>query len=194
MKKLIIIFTLVLSYQIFSQEQQKFMFSIKPQLFGMSGAGFGLKLPSRLVIYGGIDYAHLGTAVELEDTKIESSPIYPYYPYVTRDKDKVEGSLNLYNLFVGTKFFLFEANAVQGYLTGELSKPILDGSVKVDNEESDEVEDFFDNLSLWGIKCGIGSEYFFSENFSLGGEFGFRILLASYIDEIKNNKTYTYYD
>jgi hypothetical protein len=31
---------------------------------------------------------------------------------------------------------------------------------------------------VWGLKAAFGSEYFFSENFSFGGEFGLRMLLV----------------
>ena len=46
---------------------------------------------------------------------------------------------------------------------------------------------------MWGGELGFGMEYFFDENFSLGGEFGLRYLHLrykdSYNDEIYNPNT-----
>jgi hypothetical protein len=35
-------------------------------------------------------------------------------------------------------------------------------------------------LSIWGLSFGFGTEYYFSENFSVGGEFGMRLLFGSF--------------
>jgi hypothetical protein len=51
-----------------------------------------------------------------------------------------------------------------------------------DLEDNPEEADFVkDILSFWGLDLGFGCEYFFSDNFSLGGEFGLRMLF----DKIK---------
>ncbi|MBL7192146.1 hypothetical protein ISS30_10675 [bacterium] len=46
-------------------------------------------------------------------------------------------------------------------------------SGELEDEELELVEDI---LSFWGLEIGFGAEYFFSDNFSLGGEFGMRML------------------
>lgn len=58
------------------------------------------------------------------------------------------------------------------------------------NDES--FSEVFDNLSVWAFQAGFGGEYFFSESFSLGGEFGVRIILTSYEEE--ESQTHTMWD
>ena len=99
----------------------------------------------------------------------------------------------MYNLYLGAKYFFIEKNSIKGYLVGEVWKPITSGSIKVDGEENETVKKFFDGLSLWGFNFGFGTEYFFSENFSLGGEFGIRFLLVSSETEDKSVYSYTGY-
>lgn len=65
-------------------------------------------------------------------------------------------------------------------MTLNLSKPFVSGKLEYDGEPDEEFEDAIDNLSLLGVGFGFGVEYFFDENFSVGGEYGFQFLSANY--------------
>ena len=53
--------------------------------------------------------------------------------------------------------------------------------MKYDDEEEFTYGEDFESYSLWGGEFGFGIEYFFDENFSLGGEFGLRYLHLNYV-------------
>ncbi len=50
-----------------------------------------------------------------------------------------------------------------------------------DTEEDEELVE--DILGVWGFNVGFGAEYFFSENFSIGGEYVFRWFATSLDEE-----------
>ena len=49
-------------------------------------------------------------------------------------------------------------------------------SVQVDNLETEEEEFIEDILQFWGLGLAFGGEYYFSESFSVGSEYGIRYL------------------
>jgi hypothetical protein len=52
-------------------------------------------------------------------------------------------------------------------------------SVKVDDVEPEEEELMEDILQFWGLGLAFGGEYYFSDGFSVGGEYGIRYLKNS---------------
>lgn len=178
----------ILSAQEDENESGQFTFSVKPELLGLAGGSFGYKFPSDLVLLGGIDYFHLGSTIDVSTTYFNLAG--PYIP--SSSSSETEASLNVYNLYVAAKLFVVKKNAIKGYLMAEVSKPILNGSIEVNGKSDPDVESIFDNLSVWGLKGAFGTEYFFSDNFSLGGEFGLRVLLVSSTDS-KETPYYTFY-
>jgi len=54
--------------------------------------------------------------------------------------------------------------------------------VEVDGEEVDEVGETLKDINLFAGELGFGVEYFFDDNFSIGGEFGIRYLGGKYDD------------
>ncbi len=166
----------------------QFMFSVKPELLGLAGGSFGYKLPSDLVLFGGIDYFHLGTTIDVSTTYLNI--VGPGIP--SSSSSETEASLNVYNLYVAAKLFVVKKNAIKGYLLAEVSKPIIKGSLEVNGKSDPGVESISDNLDVWGLKGAFGTEYFFSDNFSLGGEFGLRVLLLSSTDS-KDTPYYSFY-
>ena len=77
-------------------------------------------------------------------------------------------------------------------------KPSLSGEVEFDGEkeeiEDDEVDIFKDVFDLVGYSVGFGTEYFFSEQFSVGGEFGVNAILWDFEDgwEEESDDGYNY--
>jgi hypothetical protein len=94
--------------------------------------------------------------------------------------ETMEFSGNLYIPNIGAKYFFKQHNKIQAYLSLNLSKPLLSGKLKYDGEEDENFKENIKNIKLWGGEFGFGIEYFFDENFSLGGEFGLRYLHMKY--------------
>jgi hypothetical protein len=121
------------------------------------GSYFGASLGRNAVILGGVDYGRLGLTIELPSGELVSA--------------KQEMSLSYLMLHGGLKFYLRprEEGKVSPYLLGEVVK----SSGKA---LEDAIGDF---LSPFGIVGGFGSEYYFSDNFGIGGEVGLRLLFTS---------------
>jgi hypothetical protein len=163
----------VLLLAVCTTAQSQFLFSVRPQLLGLNGAAFGYQFPGNIAAFGGVDHMGIGATVESSTTLSISG-----YPPQS-SSDKAEASLSLYNLFLGSKCFVITSGSAKGYVLGEISRPIVRFSVKSNGIEDATLKQLSDNLSIWGIKAGVGGEYFFSEDFSLGGEFGIRFFFVS---------------
>jgi hypothetical protein len=176
----------------------QFTFSVKPGQT-LNGASFGIKL-GRLVLSGGLDYMHVSSTVEASGTEIDwtSSSQYIGYPSYTwvytygyqlnPYSDKYEASLNVYAPNISLKLLLGGPEKVDAYLTASVSKPIISGKASSNGKEED-VQKYLDNLSVWGYQFGFGGEYFFSDNFSIGGEFGLRFFSTKYSQENTNTES-----
>ena len=66
------------------------------------------------------------------------------------------------------------------YFNATLAKPFLSAKLTIDGNEITQVSDEVKNVSLWGGSLGVGAEYFFDDNFSVGGEFGIHAVTAKY--------------
>ncbi len=181
MKKLIsIIFVLLFANSINAQ----FAFGVKPGV-GLNGAYFGFKASS-FVLFANVDYTSVGGAVEETGKKFD----YDIYGLVSF-KDESEASFSIYNLGVGAKFLFPSKSKISPYITATFSKPIISAEAKQNGESEEELSDYIDAISIWGASLGFGTEYFFSENFSIGGEFGLRMFLGSY-EKSEIVETYVY--
>lgn len=135
-------------------------FGVSPGL-QMNGAYVGYKFNDRLM--GTFSFQYYGVSSKIDDFG---------------DETKFAAALIVPSL--GIKYFLPRQNQIQPYLTLNLSKPFVTGKLEYDGEPDEEFEDAIDNLSLLGVGFGFGVEYFFDENFSIGGEYGFQFLSAKY--------------
>lgn len=174
--------TLLLNGILISQTDEpptgQFMFGVKPEFLGISGGTFGYKTVSDFQIYFGLDYIRFGISAELSETR------WDYNTFRLEDRqEKTDASISMYNPLLGVKYCIVRKNDLKGYLMAEISKPII----TIDRKEEIGIEDFTDKLSMWGFKSGFRTEYFFSNNFSLGGEFGLRVLLLNYEDKKTEN-------
>lgn len=171
-KSLLIVFLLVFSSSsIFGQ----FAFGVKPGL-GINSSYFGVKM-DQIVPFVGINYFRAGFeitgAVDLSGLPLSKS-------IQSDDSPSTEGSITLYNLMVGAKFYLMKKKDVSGYVTGSFSHMFLSSGLEIDGENVEEFEDIFDDVNINTLQFGFGGEYFFAENFSIGGEFGLRFFLIGY--------------
>ena len=166
------------------------LFSVKPGLTGNS-AQFGLKL-SGLMAFGGIEFARVATTSEETGQRLEYYYNYPYYGYnLVSYNNKVEATTNIYTPFVGAKILFGggETGKTGAYVTGIIGKPFITGKSVDNGKESESTKKFFDGLSAWMFMAGFGGEYFFSESFSIGGEFGLRVFLLNYKTDDRHTET-----
>jgi hypothetical protein len=198
MKKTIAVLVLALAI-LESAAHAQLVFGVKPGLTGNS-AQLGLKL-SGLMVFGGIEFIRATATTEESGSNI----IYSYnynpvtYQYTTTYSlqpfsDKLETSMNVYAPFVGAKILLGggESGKAGAYVTGIVGKPFISGKSVDNGKDNESMTKFYENLSAWMFMAGFGGEYFFSESFSIGGEFGLRIFLVNYKDE--SNETTQVYD
>jgi len=88
---------------------------------------------------------------------------------------KDEVSASIYMPSIGGKYFLLQKGEVKAYLGLSLFKPIISAKEVNNGQTNETLTKNMDNLSVWGGEFGFGAEYFMSKQFSLGGEFGFRL-------------------
>jgi len=136
-------------------------FGVSPGL-NLNGAYFGFKLNDKLLPY--FSFQYLGAKYKLERSGVEDTQL----------------SAALIIPSLGLKYFLNKQNQIQPYLNISLSKPFISGKLEFDGEEDEEFKDVVKNINLFGSEIGFGVEYFFDENFSIGGEYGVRILNLKY--------------
>lgn len=167
MKKPFLLLSLVLLIAFNETSYGQFSFSASPGL-NLNSASFGYRINNKIVPYIGFQY--LKASFEIT----ESGTHYDYDINAAAgytDSEEVKGSIFIPNL--GVKFFFLQKEKLQAYLNAGFSKPIINGKVLFDGEEQEEVNEILDNISLWGAQLAFGTEYFFDDNFSIGGEFGF---------------------
>lgn len=189
MKKLVLLFSVCLLFGLKSYSQ--FAFGVAPGL-STNSAYFGFKA-GKVVPYVGFQYA--GVAINFEESgEMWDDDEYDIIPY--SDDIKIKGSLMVPN--IGVKVFAVEKNNLKAYFNLSVAKPFLNAKFEVDGEEIDEVSETVKDIKLFGGEFGFGVEYFFDDNFSVGGEFGLRYLHAkysnSYEDEVYDYNTGTYED
>jgi hypothetical protein len=152
----------------------QFTFTAAPGL-NLNSASFGYKF-GKVVPFIGIQYMGANVNITLTGTEWGTSA-----PEEFTDEIKVKGSIFMPT--IGVKYFAVEKNKVKGYVIGSFSKPMLNAKMTINGEENDNITDALDKISLWGATAGVGAEYFFDDNFSVGGEFGIQIIAGKYLDE-----------
>ena len=156
------------------QSYGQFSFGVSPGK-SLNSAYFGYKINNKIVPFIGFQYLNA-------DFKFEQSGEHYDYDlnqmasYV--DISEFSGSLYIPNL--GLKYFFIQQNKIQAYMSVNFSRPILNGTLSFNEEEDEEIQEYINSVSMWGGEFGLGVEYFFDENFSVGGEFGVRYLHFDY--------------
>lgn len=188
-KLLLVLFTLsVMIPEGFCQ----FSFEVSPGI-GFNSVHFGYRIKNKFVPYIGIQFMtgkfkSEETGQEFDDNLLQ----------VVSYSDKMEFSGGLYLPAIGLKYFIKEHNKLRPYLSLGLTKPIITGKTKIGKEDENVYKEIIKSLnkSMWGGELGFGVEYFVDENFSIGGEFGFRFLHIGYTesheDEFYNPNTSSY--
>jgi len=174
MKKLLILLSLQLLV-LGTVTSQKLMFSVRPG-FNLNGAYFGTKL-NNFAPFGGVQYL-------LTSSKLQAFG------------DNIVVNAGIVMPFVGVKYFVSTIGNVKPYFIGIISKPFLIGTYRENGVVDPFVQESLDKIGLWSTQDGFGVEYFFSERFSLGGEFGVRFIFVNYKEDVdlnfKFNLNWTY--
>lgn len=151
------------------------------------GSYFGASLGQNLVLLGGLDYGRLGVSVELSGgslnlskSDVSVSYLQPHAGLKMYFKPREEGKVSPYIL--GEVFKSFGSVDLSGL--GNLS--ILDTSSVDIKYIEDRVKDI---LSPYGIVGGFGSEYYFSNDFGIGGEVGLQLAFTSTSSNSEGVKT-----
>ena len=177
-----------------------FVFEIKPG-YGIQSSNFGIE-KGRVTPFIGLDIMAIGA----EGNYVDSDYSEYYDPmggttttYETEQTIDVSGSATLFIPHFGLKYHFADPDAdLRPYLIGGLFKSIAmvdvegsettryyqnghltrddDSGVELEDKEKDALKDL---LGVWGFNLGFGASYPFSERFSIGGEYGFRLFFAS---------------
>jgi len=83
-------------------------------------------------------------------------------------------SMSVFMPTLGLKAFLIEKESIKAGANIGLFKPFVSGKIEEDGEEYEEFQEQLENFSSFGGEIGFFAEYFLSDQFSLGGEFGYR--------------------
>ena len=152
----------------------QFAFGVSPGI-GLNSAYFGYKINSKIVPYVSLQYLNANYKYEFDGEDYN-------------EEIDFKGNLLIPN--IGVKYFFKQQNNLQAYLSLNFSKPIFSGKIDVDdNDFEDDFEEAIKNTSIWGGEFGFGIEYFFDENFSLGGEFGIRHFNFKYNETDEGDET-----
>ncbi len=174
MKK-ILLSLFVVSLMGFSPVYSQLSFGVSPG-FSLNSAYFGYKINK---VVPSVGFQYYGAKMTYEESGKEfNSTLFLLMDYT----DESSFSVNLYVPSIGVKYFIAQRNKVQAYLSLNVSKPILNGKMKGDHTYNADFNSNIKKVKLWGGELGVGMEYFFDENFSLGGEFGLTYLHLRYKD------------
>lgn len=198
MRKKIMIAVAVLVILVPGLAQAEKAFIVRPGGV-VQGASFGMK-SGNMTYFGGLDFLMISASGSYSDQ--EFRPEYSYggpiegSMYLGTDTTvEMDGSAKLFVPHLGaryargtgpvrpyaqlTLFHVVPFVSLSGSETttnfdpdGQVTSVYVDefGGTDLD-EASDRVKDI---LAAWGFTLGVGSEYYFSKDFSLGGEFGLR--------------------
>lgn len=169
----------------------QFSFGVAPGL-STNSAYFGYKV-GKIVPYVGFQYAGLNFKIKETGQEYDagSNSLVPY-----TDETKVNG--NLYVPNIGAKFFAVEQNKIKAYFNLSVAKPLLRGKVENNGEEYEDFGKTLKDINIIGGEFGFGVEYFFDDNFSIGGEFGLRYIggkySSSHTEQVYDPGTSSYVD
>lgn len=175
MKKIVLILAATFMASVLSYSQ--ITFSVKPGL-NLNGANIGYHT-GNFNPYFGIQFLNTKFSYEDNDDTYES-----------------ETKFNIYMPYIGSKYYVFSKESLKSSIILTVFKPLVSGESSSQGSSYD-YESSIEDLSFWIGELGFGSEYFLNEQFSIGGEFGFRYILYkhedteyNYTDKLNLNMTY----
>lgn len=172
MKKLIVIAVLALAIGFKGYSQ--FAFSVSPGI-ATNAANFGFKA-GKVVPYVGFQLINGGLKLESTDH---------YYDGVdwVDDNSEMTVSANILMPSVGVKLFAIETGDLKAYFNLTASKPMIRGKMSSNGTEDEEFAETLEKVKMIGAELGFGVEYYFSSNFSIGGEYAIRYIGGNFSDK-----------
>lgn len=145
---------------------------------GFSGAYFGIKKEGKLMPYIGFQYASVGYSYEESGRRFDYDELE-----VVRytDEEKIRVGLLVPN--VGVRYYLKENEQLKTFLNLNVAKPFVIGKQEEDGREVESFKEDTKKLKMFGAELGFGTEYYLSEQFALGGEFGLRYFALKFEDK-----------
>ncbi len=158
------------------QSYSQFTFSVSPGL-NMNRASFGFK-KGRVNPFMGVQFFSTSGSYEYEHEVFD----YDVNAIVDHNHSDV-AKFNLIMPNIGIKYFLKDEGDLRAHFTLNVVKPIMSAKYENDGVEDENYGDYVKSLKIWGGEFSFGAEYFFAEQFSIGGEFGLRFMRLNYKDE-----------
>ncbi len=168
----------------------QFSFSVSPGL-QLSGTQFGYKVKNFVPYLGVQMFSAKGELVNTgKEYDFDQDAIVAY-------ENTLSGKISFILPTVGLKYFFLESNKLKAYGHANFSKMILSGKVEDSEDPTNsadvEFQKVLKNTKASAFQVGFGTEYFFDNNFSLGGEFGLNMASIkseySYDDIVVNPNT-----
>lgn len=175
-----IILPLIITLISFSSQSQ-IAFGVSPGL-NLNSAYIGYKI-NKIVPFFGFQYFNAAFNYS------EKGQHFDYdVNEVANYEETYQYSVSVYLPTLGLKYYVIDKDKLKAYTSLAITKPVITGKAKDNGVENTDLTDYLKNLSIWGGELGFGVEYYFDEQFSLGGEFGIRFL--SLKDEFSYTTTF----
>ena len=162
-------------------------FSVSPGL-AFNGGTAGYKI-GKINPYAGIQY--FGSSTEVSSTGKRYGDLQNK---IEDYSESFKTNIKLYMPNVGVKFFISEKKKIRPYINTQFFVPIVKLDLEYGNDNNyintDEIEKRINGIRMWAFQAGFGTEYFFDDNFSVGGEVGFR----TFSFKISSEQERTIYD
>lgn len=183
MKKTIFLFA---AFLLTLSAKAQFTFTASPGI-QLNGASFGYKV-QKFVPY--LSLQMVGAKGEMVDSGKENDfntgAIVDY-------TDTYTAKLNVILPTLGVRYYFMEANKLKAYGNLNFSKALLSGKVEDStdptNSDDEDLQDILKNTKFFTSQIGFGTEYFFDDNFSLGGEFGIQLMSFKSTDTYESTLT-----
>jgi len=163
MKKIILLITILINYCALSQVS----FNLNMGK-NSSNAQFGYMF-KKFNPYLAFQYASFGgTAVDSGKKEDPNTGV------IVNFEDEYSAKISLLMPTLGLKYYILERNKLKAFANLFYAKPIIRAKLDINDPViENDVESVIEDLKFNTIGIGIGVEYYFDSNFSLGGEFGF---------------------
>jgi hypothetical protein len=179
MKKTILSLVVSVIISLFCREAKaQLTFSVSPGL-SLNSASFGYKM-KKCVPFISLQVLSARSVMNETGKRFDAGT-----GAVVNYKDEYKFSGTIYMPTLGVKYFFKETNKIKAYGLVSFTKFLFSGNIEDDNDPTAQVDlqDRIKSVRVFGGQLGFGAEYFFDDNFSIGGEFGIRLLHAKYKDE-----------
>ena len=175
MKNTIILISLVLFLTKNNKCDAQFYFNVTPGIQLNSGS-FGWKI-NKFVPYISLQYMSASFNYSISG-KEYNNQTGQFGPYTNSNKIIVNAFLPT----IGSKYFIKETNKIKAFANISLSSLIVSENYKNSQNPNSNgpLHDEINNGRAFATQSGFGVEYFFDENFSIGGEFGLRFMYYHY--------------